>query len=93
MNGDQLAAPMRPLATESADAAQRIERGVTASGRRGRLIRRSLLFADSLGLMLAFVATALWFGLDAGKTNHLALGAEYLLFLATLPGWALAAKM
>ena len=60
---------------------------------RGWIVRRGLLTADALGLTAAFVITALIFGQGAGKGNHLALAAEYLLFIATLPVWLLGAKL
>ena len=37
--------------------------------------------------------TALVFGQGSGGGNHLALAAEYLLFVATLPAWLLGAKL
>jgi len=52
-----------------------------------------LLFADTFGLVGAFVVTALIFGQGAGAGNHLALAAEYALFAATLPAWLLGAKL
>jgi len=60
---------------------------------RGWLVRRGLLAADAIGLTAAFVITALVFGQGAGEHNHLALAAEYLLFIATLPAWLLGAKL
>jgi len=60
---------------------------------RGWIVRRGLLAADAVGLMAAFVITALVFGQGAGAHNHLALAGEYLLFIATLPVWLLGAKL
>jgi exopolysaccharide biosynthesis polyprenyl glycosylphosphotransferase len=60
---------------------------------RGWLVRRALRIADATGLGIAFVATALIFGPGAGAQNHLALGAEYVLFVATIPLWLMAAKL
>src|SRR5204862_7533157 len=60
---------------------------------RGWIVRRGLLTADAVGLTAAFVITALAFGQGAGEHNHLALAAEYLLFIATLPAWLLGAKL
>jgi exopolysaccharide biosynthesis polyprenyl glycosylphosphotransferase len=60
---------------------------------RGWLIRRALLSADALGLVGAFVVTALIFGRGEGAGNHLALVGEYALFAATLPAWLLGAKL
>ena len=60
---------------------------------RGWIVRRGLLTADAVGLLAAFVITALVFGQGAGEHNHLALAGEYLLFIATLPVWLLGAKL
>ena len=60
---------------------------------RGSLVRRALRISDALALALAFLATALIFGPGKGGANHLAVGAEYLLFLATLPAWLVGAKL
>jgi FlaA1/EpsC-like NDP-sugar epimerase len=60
---------------------------------RGWLVRRALRISDASGIALAFLATALIFGPGEGPHNHLAIGAEYLLFLATIPVWLVAAKL
>ena len=60
---------------------------------RGTLVRRALRISDALALAIAFLATALVFGPGEGGANHLAVGAEYLLFVATLPAWLVAAKL
>jgi exopolysaccharide biosynthesis polyprenyl glycosylphosphotransferase len=86
MNADHIALPAQP-------AAQTWKTTSRGAGRRGRLVRRALVTADSLGLFLAFFVTALTFGTGGRQADQLALGAEYLLFLATLPVWALAAKL
>jgi len=60
--------------------------------RRGWLVRRLLLVADVFGLLLAFVcATALF---DPSNTSD-AVGwtVETTLFLCTLPGWVVLAKL
>jgi exopolysaccharide biosynthesis polyprenyl glycosylphosphotransferase len=59
---------------------------------RGRLVGRALRTADAVALLGAFAFTALAFGPeDAG--GNLGIGMEYALFLATLPGWMLLAKL
>src|SRR4051794_27009738 len=60
---------------------------------RGWIVRRGLLLADAVGLTAAFAVTAVVFGDGTGSHNHLALAAEYLLFIATLPAWLLGAKL
>src|SRR5581483_10755066 len=60
---------------------------------RGWLVRRALRTSDALGLGLAFLATALIFGPGEGAQNHFALGAEYALFIASLPVWLVGAKL
>jgi exopolysaccharide biosynthesis polyprenyl glycosylphosphotransferase len=60
---------------------------------RGRLVRRALVASDLAGLSVAFVVTAFLFGLGAGQRDPLALGTQYALFVLSLPGWALLAKL
>ena len=58
------------------------------------LVRRALIVADVVGLALAFLVTELIFGTsdlpDRPRRHH---ATEYLLFLATLPGWVVVAKL
>ena len=59
--------------------------------RRGWVMRRFLLCADLMGLLVAFFAAEIIF---AGTTpGRFDFGAETLLFLLTLPGWALIARL
>jgi exopolysaccharide biosynthesis polyprenyl glycosylphosphotransferase len=58
---------------------------------RGWLVRRMLFAADVLGLAAAFLAAQLLLG--EGSAQGIALETEYLLFLATLPGWVVLAKL
>jgi exopolysaccharide biosynthesis polyprenyl glycosylphosphotransferase len=61
--------------------------------RRGWLVRRALLAADVAGLFTAFlVAQFLFLGLTA-PVDRLGPDAEWLLFLLTLPGWIVVAKL
>jgi exopolysaccharide biosynthesis polyprenyl glycosylphosphotransferase len=60
---------------------------------RGWLVRRTLRISDAVALAVAFLATALIFGPGEGGANHLAVGAEYALFVATLPAWLVGAKL
>ena len=69
------------------------ERTQARRNTRGALVRRALRIADIAGLFGAFLATALIFGPGDGVRNHFAIGAEYFLFLATLPLWLLGAKL
>jgi exopolysaccharide biosynthesis polyprenyl glycosylphosphotransferase len=60
--------------------------------RRGWLVRRALLAADVAGLFTAFlVAQFLFLGAAAG--GGLGPDAEWLLFVLTLPGWIVVAKL
>jgi exopolysaccharide biosynthesis polyprenyl glycosylphosphotransferase len=70
--------------------ARRIGRG--SLQRRGWLLRRALVFADLLGLASAFLVAALLFGSE-GADDQISLQTEYLLFLLTLPGWIVVAKL
>src|SRR5207248_741863 len=59
--------------------------------RRGWLVRRALLVADVVGLMLAFLVSAL---IARGRTaGNLPAEVEFELFLLTLPVWVVAAKI
>ncbi len=57
--------------------------------RRGWLVRRTLLLADVVALSVAFVSAQLIFG-SSGQVDPVT---EVLLFLATLPGWVVLAKV
>ena len=57
--------------------------------RRSRLVPRSLLAADLLGLSVAYVLTTFMWG-DAGAFGSFH---EILVFLGTLPCWAIVAKL
>jgi exopolysaccharide biosynthesis polyprenyl glycosylphosphotransferase len=59
--------------------------------RRGWLVRRLLLTADMLGLILAFTAAELIFA--GSSSGSLGIGFEALLFAVTLPGWVLIARL
>ncbi|MGN6431322.1 MAG: sugar transferase [Gaiellaceae bacterium] len=61
--------------------------------RRGWLIRRMLLLADIVGLLLSFLLAELVFGLGSAGKQGFDFGAETAVFLATLPAWVLAARL
>jgi exopolysaccharide biosynthesis polyprenyl glycosylphosphotransferase len=63
-----------------------------AGARRGELVRRRLVIADALGLALAFLIAELLFGRTV-PADRLTLTQEYLLFVATIPGWVVVAKL
>jgi exopolysaccharide biosynthesis polyprenyl glycosylphosphotransferase len=60
--------------------------------RRGWLVRRMLLAADVIGLLLA-LALAEWIVGVRSSAGAIGVRAEVLVFLATLPGWVVAAKL
>lgn len=60
--------------------------------RRGWLVRRMLLLADVVGLLLAFTIAELLF-LSPATFDSVAPVTETILFLATLPGWIVVAKL
>jgi exopolysaccharide biosynthesis polyprenyl glycosylphosphotransferase len=60
--------------------------------RRGWLVRRMLLFADLVGLALAFVIADLLFS-ESPVADHVRPTSEMLLFLASLPVWIVVAKL
>jgi exopolysaccharide biosynthesis polyprenyl glycosylphosphotransferase len=60
--------------------------------RRGWLVRRTLLAADVLGLVLAFVIADAILG-SRGGGDQVSLSSEFLVFFLTLPGWIVLAKL
>ena len=60
--------------------------------RRGRLVRAALLVADLVGLTIAFVVTEVAIG-NVGPNDTISIGTETLLFLASVPLWAVVAKL
>lgn len=60
--------------------------------RRGWLVRRMLVLADLLGLLLAFVLAQAIFG-GGGEPDALSAAREQLLFLGTLPVWVIVARL
>jgi exopolysaccharide biosynthesis polyprenyl glycosylphosphotransferase len=65
----------------------------SASRDRGWIVRRALLTADVLGLLLAFTIAELLFGLHPEGRNPVSLFTECVAFLLTLPMWVLVAKL
>jgi exopolysaccharide biosynthesis polyprenyl glycosylphosphotransferase len=63
--------------------------------RRGWLVRRMLLLADVVGFTVAFVVTQLLFPATASTApfDRVEPGLELLLLLASLPAWAVVAKI
>ncbi len=61
--------------------------------RRGWLVRRALLAADLAGLTLAFLVAQQIYTVNTAGASHIDLLTEVLLFVATLPGWVLVAKL
>ena len=61
--------------------------------RRGWLVRRALVFADAVGLALAFLVVELVFGSGSGSANRLHPVVEYALLVATIPGWIVIARL
>jgi exopolysaccharide biosynthesis polyprenyl glycosylphosphotransferase len=61
--------------------------------RRGWLVRRMLVLADIVGLATAFLLAEFVFAMHTPGQDHVATSTEFLLFLLTLPGWVLAARL
>ena len=59
------------------------------AGRRGWLMRRMLLAADLVALLAAFAIDEAIFG----RRGRIGVGTQWAIFLATLPGWIVAAKV
>jgi exopolysaccharide biosynthesis polyprenyl glycosylphosphotransferase len=60
---------------------------------RGWLVRRALLAADVAGLFTAFLVAQFLFLGRTAPVDRLGPDAEWLLFLLTLPGWIVIAKL
>ena len=60
--------------------------------RRGWLVRRMLVLADVAGLTAAFLLMQVIFGNFGGKSGVVGLP-ELLIFVATLPGWIVIARL
>jgi exopolysaccharide biosynthesis polyprenyl glycosylphosphotransferase len=67
----------------------RYRRGASPAKRRGWLIRRVLLVADLVGLVAAFLTVELAFGLNQPDPGSAGFESEILIFVLSLPGWAL----
>ena len=61
--------------------------------RRGWLVRRMLMLADIAGLTLAFAVSVVLFRTTVGPDDPVERSREIPLFLATLPGWVLLARL
>jgi exopolysaccharide biosynthesis polyprenyl glycosylphosphotransferase len=61
--------------------------------RRGWLVRRMLLGADVIGLLVAFFTTEALFLSPHPQTRELGTGPEIAIFVASLPAWIVAAKL
>ena len=66
------------------------ERAAT-HGRRGWLMRRALVAADTIGIAIAFALSSVVFGPDVG--DRIQPSGEIFLFLFTLPMWLVLAKL
>jgi exopolysaccharide biosynthesis polyprenyl glycosylphosphotransferase len=73
-----------------AELARHRERAAT-HGRRGWLVRRALVVADTLGISLGFAFSTMAFGATVG--DRIEPHGELLLFLVTLPMWLMLAKL
>jgi exopolysaccharide biosynthesis polyprenyl glycosylphosphotransferase len=77
-----------------ADAAATLDRGVAPPARgRGWLVRRMLVLADIVGLVLAFAVAVVLFRSRVGPDDPVTHTHEILVFVATLPGWVLLAHL
>ncbi len=60
--------------------------------RRGEMVRRRLIVADAVGLALAFLTAEVLFN-QTIAASRLTTTQQYLLFVATIPGWVIVAKL
>lgn len=68
-------------------------RRTSSTRRRGWLVRRALVAADVLGLLLAFGIAEAAFLADSSAVDRLGPAIEVLVFVSTLPVWILMAKV
>jgi exopolysaccharide biosynthesis polyprenyl glycosylphosphotransferase len=86
--GEGMSVAHSAYAESAADAPRILRHG------RGWLVRRSLLCADVVGLIGAFVVAEALFGENISSfPNRIGVGIEFLGFLLTLPVWVAAAKL
>jgi exopolysaccharide biosynthesis polyprenyl glycosylphosphotransferase len=85
-------APAEAAAAPALERADASRPPAAIASRRGSLVRRLLVAADLLGLALAFLVAELLFG-ETTPLDRFTMAEEYLLFLATLPGWLVFTKL
>ena len=61
--------------------------------RRGWIVRRALLAADVVGLVLAFVLAEVLLGDDGVTNDKVGAWAEFVGFLVTIPMWLVLARL
>jgi exopolysaccharide biosynthesis polyprenyl glycosylphosphotransferase len=61
--------------------------------RRGWLVRRALMIADTVGLMVAFLVSLELYGGVARRADRVSDTSEVILFLATIPIWIVGASL
>lgn len=91
-----MSAPATAWQLDSAERERLLEvrkRAQATGNRRGRLVRRALIVADVLGLAVAFVLAEALYGTSGMPTDRVGNITELFLFLATLPGWVVMAKL
>jgi exopolysaccharide biosynthesis polyprenyl glycosylphosphotransferase len=84
---------LRVLDRPSPDGAGAATTAAATHRRRGWFVRRLLLAADLVSLLAAFSITQLIFLGRAEQAGGVATGTQFLIFLVTLPGWVIAAKI
>jgi exopolysaccharide biosynthesis polyprenyl glycosylphosphotransferase len=67
--------------------------GKPRARRRGWLVRRMLLAADVIGLLVAFLATEALFSGTNPRVDTIGIPTETAIFVATLPVWLVAAQL
>lgn len=83
----------RQAPTRDASTPQLRRVRATGTRRRGGLVRRMLMLADAVGLTLAFAVSIVVFRTTVGPEDPIQHSREIPLFLATLPGWILLARL
>ena len=81
------------LDTRSAAILARRRASPFGARRRGWLVRRALMIADTIGLLVAFLLSLELYGGVARPADRVSDSSEVLLFLATIPVWIVGASL
>jgi exopolysaccharide biosynthesis polyprenyl glycosylphosphotransferase len=90
-NGGRRLLPELALDERTRDILER--RSCARIKRRRSLVRRALMYADLAGLAIAFLLSEVLYTPAPGQINRLGISGEYVVFLASIPLWVVAARL